>query len=141
MARHTTIPPVSHQLITRMPGRNRDGTRTDFLVVAQLLEHPLRHARAHPKRRRLRPERRVAQEERTSTRALMPRAMGAPQRLRLRAMLRAMGKNTLAKKHIRTHRTHSDDMRSTSEPEADARWAMAHPDSAYASASHQRNVP
>ncbi|KAJ5383071.1 Zinc finger C2H2 [Penicillium concentricum] len=44
------------------------------------------------------------------------------------------------KQHIRTHRTHSDDMRSTSEPEADARWAMARPDSAYASASHQRNI-
>ncbi|KAJ5827381.1 Zinc finger C2H2 [Penicillium robsamsonii] len=44
------------------------------------------------------------------------------------------------KQHIRTHRTHSDDMRSTSEPEADARWAMARHDSAYASASHQRNI-
>jgi uncharacterized C2H2 Zn-finger protein len=44
------------------------------------------------------------------------------------------------KQHIRTHRTHSDEMRSTSEPEADARWAVARPDSAYTSASHQRNV-
>lgn len=44
------------------------------------------------------------------------------------------------KQHIRTHRTHSDEMRSTSEPETDARWAMARPGSAYASASHQRNI-
>ncbi|OQE37983.1 hypothetical protein PENCOP_c009G00883 [Penicillium coprophilum] len=44
------------------------------------------------------------------------------------------------KQHIRTHRTHSDDMRSTSEPEADARWPMGRPDSAYASTSHQRNI-
>lgn len=44
------------------------------------------------------------------------------------------------KQHIRTHRTHSDEMRSTSEPEADARWAMARPGSAYTSASHQRNI-
>jgi hypothetical protein len=44
------------------------------------------------------------------------------------------------KQHIRTHRTHSDEMRSTSEPENDARWAMSHPDSTFASASHQRNL-
>jgi uncharacterized C2H2 Zn-finger protein len=44
------------------------------------------------------------------------------------------------KQHIRTHRTHSDEMRSTSEPESDARWAMGRPGSAYASASNQHNV-
>lgn len=44
------------------------------------------------------------------------------------------------KQHIRTHRTHSDDMRSTSEPENEARWARALPDSAYASVSHQRTI-
>jgi hypothetical protein len=44
------------------------------------------------------------------------------------------------KQHIRTHRTHSDEMRSTSEPENDARWAMPRPESTYASASHQRNL-
>lgn len=47
------------------------------------------------------------------------------------------------KQHIRTHRTHSDDMRSisttTSEPDAEARWAMSRPDSGYANAMHQRN--
>jgi hypothetical protein len=45
------------------------------------------------------------------------------------------------KQHIRTHRTHSDEMRSTSEPENDARWGMPHSDSTLASAaSHQRNL-
>ncbi|KAJ5799403.1 transcriptional regulator family: C2H2 zinc finger [Penicillium psychrosexuale] len=44
------------------------------------------------------------------------------------------------KQHIRTHRSHSDEMRSISEPEPDARWAMARPDAVYASVSHQRNV-
>ena len=44
------------------------------------------------------------------------------------------------KQHIRTHRTHSDEMRSTSEPESDARWAMGRLGSAYASASHQHNA-
>ncbi|KAJ5951124.1 Zinc finger C2H2 [Penicillium vulpinum] len=44
------------------------------------------------------------------------------------------------KQHIRTHRTHSDDIRSTSEPETDARWAVGRPNPAYASASHQRNI-
>ncbi|CAI7610711.1 unnamed protein product [Penicillium glandicola] len=43
------------------------------------------------------------------------------------------------KQHIRTHRTHSDEMRSTSETETDARWAMARSDSSY-TASHQRNI-
>ena len=95
---HSLLDTVNHPLITRMPDRNRDGTRTDSLVVVQLLEHHPRHARAHPKRRHLRPERHVAQEERTSTHVLMPRAMGALQRLRLQAMLRVMAKNTLAKK-------------------------------------------
>lgn len=43
------------------------------------------------------------------------------------------------KQHIRTHRTHSDEMRSTSEPENDARWAMARP-GVYVPPSHQRNI-
>ncbi|KAJ5860457.1 Zinc finger C2H2 [Penicillium soppii] len=43
------------------------------------------------------------------------------------------------KQHIRTHRTHSDEMRSTSEPENEARWGMARPESVYA-VSHQRNI-
>ncbi|KAJ5151963.1 hypothetical protein N7492_010258 [Penicillium capsulatum] len=42
------------------------------------------------------------------------------------------------KQHIRTHRTHSDDMRSTSEPETDARWAR--PDSGYGPAAHHRTT-
>lgn len=42
------------------------------------------------------------------------------------------------KQHIRTHRTHSDEMRSISEPENDVRW-MARPET-YAPASHQRNI-
>ncbi|KAJ5926544.1 Zinc finger C2H2 [Penicillium verrucosum] len=83
---------------------------------------------------------RAARVERTSTRVPMPRVMGVLQRLRLRAMRRVTAKSTLAKRHIRTHRTHSDEMRSTLEPETDARWAMARPGSAYASASHQRNI-
>lgn len=41
------------------------------------------------------------------------------------------------KQHIRTHRTHSDEMRSTSEPEAEPRWAMARPESSYAAAHHR----
>ncbi|KAJ5137869.1 hypothetical protein N7526_004102 [Penicillium atrosanguineum] len=44
------------------------------------------------------------------------------------------------KQHIRTHRTHSDDMRSTSEPETDGRWAMSRGDSNYASTTHSRTV-
>ncbi|KAJ6131211.1 hypothetical protein N7523_001671 [Penicillium sp. IBT 18751x] len=44
------------------------------------------------------------------------------------------------KQHIRTHRTHSDDMRSTSEPETDGRWAMSRADSNYASTTHSRTV-
>lgn len=44
------------------------------------------------------------------------------------------------KQHIRTHRTHSDDMRSTSEPETDARWVAARPDSGYRSAAHRRTI-
>jgi hypothetical protein len=44
------------------------------------------------------------------------------------------------KQHIRTHRTHSDELRSTSEPENEARWAMARPESVYAPASHQRTI-
>lgn len=43
------------------------------------------------------------------------------------------------KQHIRTHRTHSDDMRSTSEPEVESRWAVARPESDYAS-PHNRTV-
>ncbi|KAJ5562026.1 hypothetical protein N7535_003511 [Penicillium sp. DV-2018c] len=44
------------------------------------------------------------------------------------------------KQHIRTHRTHSDEIRSTSQPEnVDGRWAMARP-GAYPSAPHQRNA-
>ncbi|KAJ5995418.1 C2H2 transcription factor (Egr2) [Penicillium waksmanii] len=44
------------------------------------------------------------------------------------------------KQHIRTHRTHSDEMRSTSEPEADPRWAaVSRPESGYTSA-HNRTV-
>lgn len=44
------------------------------------------------------------------------------------------------KQHIRTHRTHSDDMRSTSETEGDARWAITWPESSYASTTHNRTV-
>lgn len=44
------------------------------------------------------------------------------------------------KQHIRTHRTHSDDLRSTSEPETEGRWNVARPDSTFVAASHQRNV-
>lgn len=44
------------------------------------------------------------------------------------------------KQHIRTHRTHSDDMRSTSEPEGETRWSMGRPDSSYASSTHSRTV-
>ncbi|CAG8071557.1 unnamed protein product [Penicillium nalgiovense] len=40
------------------------------------------------------------------------------------------------KQHMRTHRTHSDEMRSTSEPESDTGWEMARPGWPYASASH-----
>ena len=43
------------------------------------------------------------------------------------------------KQHIRTHRTHSDEMRSTSEPEADSRWAIARTDSGYTS-THNRTI-
>lgn len=44
------------------------------------------------------------------------------------------------KQHIRTHRTHSDDMRSTSEPETDGRWAMSRAESNYAPTTHSRTV-
>ncbi|KAJ5587739.1 uncharacterized protein N7459_003504 [Penicillium hispanicum] len=44
------------------------------------------------------------------------------------------------KQHIRTHRTHSDDVRSISEPEAEARWPMGRPDSGYATATHHRTA-
>lgn len=44
------------------------------------------------------------------------------------------------KQHIRTHRTHSDDMRSTSETEGDVRWAITQPESSYASTIHIRTV-
>lgn len=43
------------------------------------------------------------------------------------------------KQHIRTHRTHSDEMRSTSEPEVDSQWAIARPDSGYTS-THNRTI-
>lgn len=44
------------------------------------------------------------------------------------------------KQHIRTHRTHSDDMRSTtSEPDSETRWAMSRPDSGYAT-THNRTI-
>ncbi|KAJ5893940.1 hypothetical protein N7495_005631 [Penicillium taxi] len=44
------------------------------------------------------------------------------------------------KQHIRTHRTHSDEIRSTSvsEPEAESRWTVARPDSGYALATNER---
>ncbi|KAJ5249023.1 hypothetical protein N7468_000474 [Penicillium chermesinum] len=49
------------------------------------------------------------------------------------------------KQHIRTHRTHSEDMRSististtTSEPDAEPRWIMSRPDSGYATTAHPR---
>ncbi|KAJ6103014.1 hypothetical protein N7486_005441 [Penicillium sp. IBT 16267x] len=45
------------------------------------------------------------------------------------------------KQHIRTHRTHSDDMRSTtSEPDGETRRAMSRPDSGYATATHHRTI-
>lgn len=45
------------------------------------------------------------------------------------------------KQHIRTHRTHSDDMRSTpSEADAENRWTLARPDSGYAPQAHSRTV-
>jgi uncharacterized Zn-finger protein len=45
------------------------------------------------------------------------------------------------KQHIRTHRTHSDDMRSTpSEPDAESRWTLPRPDSGYAPQAHSRTV-
>jgi Zinc finger, C2H2 type len=44
------------------------------------------------------------------------------------------------KQHIRTHRTHSDDMRSTSEAEGETRWGVGRPDSSYASSTHSRTV-
>ncbi|CAG8133476.1 unnamed protein product, partial [Penicillium nalgiovense] len=44
------------------------------------------------------------------------------------------------KHHTRTHRTHSDELRSTSEPDSDAGWAMARPGSSYAPASHLHNI-
>ncbi|KAJ6036246.1 hypothetical protein N7540_000525 [Penicillium herquei] len=46
------------------------------------------------------------------------------------------------KQHIRTHRTHSDDMRSTtSEPDSETRWALSRPDSGYAtSTTHHRTI-
>ncbi|KAJ5160415.1 uncharacterized protein N7482_007419 [Penicillium canariense] len=44
------------------------------------------------------------------------------------------------KQHIRTHRTQSDDMRSTSEPAAETRWAMGRPDSGYGPQAHSRTV-
>lgn len=44
------------------------------------------------------------------------------------------------KQHIRTHRTHSQDMRSTSEPETEGRWAMGRAESSYAPSTHSRTV-
>jgi hypothetical protein len=45
------------------------------------------------------------------------------------------------KQHIRTHRTHSDDMRSTpSETDGEARWALPPPDSGYTPQAHSRTV-
>ncbi|KAJ5098936.1 hypothetical protein N7532_005937 [Penicillium argentinense] len=45
------------------------------------------------------------------------------------------------KQHIRTHRTHSDDMRSTSEPEAESRWGMmARPESSSYASAHNRTI-
>ncbi|KAJ5698516.1 hypothetical protein N7462_000521 [Penicillium macrosclerotiorum] len=44
------------------------------------------------------------------------------------------------KQHIRTHRTHSDEMRATSEPDGESRWATARPDSGYAPVAHSRTV-
>jgi len=44
------------------------------------------------------------------------------------------------KQHIRTHRPRSDDMRSTSEPETDARWMTGRTESGYASTTHSRTV-
>lgn len=44
------------------------------------------------------------------------------------------------KQHIRTHRTHSDDLRSTSEAEGETRWGVGRPDSSYASSTHSRTV-
>ncbi|KAJ5086471.1 hypothetical protein NUU61_007778 [Penicillium alfredii] len=41
------------------------------------------------------------------------------------------------KQHIRTHRTHSDDLRSTSETETEGRW-VSRADSTYLSSSHHR---
>lgn len=35
------------------------------------------------------------------------------------------------KQHIRTHRTHSDETRSTSEPEGDSSWGLGQPDSSH----------
>lgn len=45
------------------------------------------------------------------------------------------------KQHIRTHRTHSDDLRSTaSDPEMETRWGMGRPDSGYGQAAHSRTI-
>lgn len=44
------------------------------------------------------------------------------------------------KQHIRTHRTHSDEMRSTSEPEGDSSCWMGQPDSSHASSTHSQSV-
>ncbi|CAG7958645.1 unnamed protein product [Penicillium salamii] len=38
------------------------------------------------------------------------------------------------KQHIPKHRTHSDDTRSTSDPEHDGRWAKSRPEASYTSA-------
>lgn len=47
------------------------------------------------------------------------------------------------KQHIRTHRTHSEDMRSisttASEPDAEARWGLSRQDSGYGNTAHQMN--
>lgn len=98
-AQLTITSPVNDQLITRMPGRIRDGNHINsHLVGQQLLERRLRLVQAHPKRRLLRPGRRAARVERTSTHVPMPRAMGVLQRLRLRAMRRVTARSTLAKR-------------------------------------------
>lgn len=45
------------------------------------------------------------------------------------------------KQHIRTHRTHSDDMRSTpSEADPETRWTLPRPESGYAPQAHSRTV-
>lgn len=44
------------------------------------------------------------------------------------------------KQHIRTHRTHSDEMRSTSDPEGDSTSGIGQPDSSHASSTRSRTV-